>query len=58
VSISPGRQAAYEVVLRVFEQDAYADRAFASAAAGLDARDRALAQRIAWSSVRTRWTVP
>ena len=38
---SPARRAAYEVVLRVFEQEAYADRAFATAAAGLDERDRA-----------------
>ncbi|HXY84949.1 MAG TPA: transcription antitermination factor NusB [Gaiellaceae bacterium] len=46
------RQAAYEVVLRVFENDAYADRALRSAAAGLDARDRALAQRLAYGTVQ------
>src|SRR3954467_14760610 len=40
------RQAAYEVVLRVFEDDAYADRVLRSAARGLDTRDRALAQRL------------
>jgi 16S rRNA (cytosine967-C5)-methyltransferase len=50
--ISPARRAAYTVLLRVFEEDAYADRAFATAAAGLDARDRALAQRIAYGSVQ------
>src|SRR5207248_4758034 len=44
------RQAAYQVVLRVFEDDAYADRAFRSAAAGLDARERALAQRLAYGT--------
>jgi 16S rRNA (cytosine967-C5)-methyltransferase len=38
--------------LRVFEDDAYADRAFVGAAAGLDARDRALAQRIAYGTVQ------
>ncbi len=38
--------------MRVFEQDAYADRALVSAAAGLDARDRALAQRIAYGTVQ------
>jgi 16S rRNA (cytosine967-C5)-methyltransferase len=46
------RQAAYQVVLRVFEDDAYADRVLRSAAAGLDARDRALAQRLAYGTVQ------
>ena len=50
--IAPARRAAYEVVRRVFEEDAYADRAFATAATGLDARDRALAQRIAYGTVQ------
>jgi 16S rRNA (cytosine967-C5)-methyltransferase len=50
--ISPARRVAYEVVRRVFEDDAYADRAFATACHGLDARDRALAQRIAYGSVQ------
>jgi 16S rRNA (cytosine967-C5)-methyltransferase len=40
------------VVLRVFEDDAYADRAFTTAAGGLDARDRALAQQIAYGTVQ------
>jgi 16S rRNA (cytosine967-C5)-methyltransferase len=52
MAVSPSRRAAYEVVLRVFEQDAYADRAFVTAAAGLDARDRALAQQIAYGTVQ------
>jgi 16S rRNA (cytosine967-C5)-methyltransferase len=39
-------------VLRVFEDDAYADRAFAAAAAALDARDRSLAQQIAYGTVQ------
>jgi 16S rRNA (cytosine967-C5)-methyltransferase len=52
VSVSPARRAAYEVLLRVFEQDAYADRAFRSAAEGLDARERAFAQRLAYGSVQ------
>ncbi|MFL5966718.1 MAG: transcription antitermination factor NusB [Gaiellaceae bacterium] len=46
------RQAAYEVVLRVFEDDAYADRVLRSAARGLDTRDRALAQRLAYGTVQ------
>jgi 16S rRNA (cytosine967-C5)-methyltransferase len=50
--ISPARRAAYEVLLRVFEQDAYADRAFRSAADGLDERERAFAQRLAYGSVQ------
>jgi 16S rRNA (cytosine967-C5)-methyltransferase len=52
MAASPARRAAYEVVRRVFEQDAYADRAFVTAAAGLDARDRALAQQIAYGTVQ------
>ena len=39
-------------MLRVFEDDSYADRAFAGAAAGLDGRDRALAQQIAYGTVQ------
>jgi 16S rRNA (cytosine967-C5)-methyltransferase len=46
------RQAAYEVVLRVFEDDAYADRVLRSAAEGLDGRERALAQRLAYGTVQ------
>jgi len=40
------------VLRRVFEDDAYADRALRSAAAGLDERDRALAQRLAYGAVQ------
>jgi 16S rRNA (cytosine967-C5)-methyltransferase len=50
--VAPARRAAYDVVLRVFEDDAYADRAFAAAALALDARDRALAQQIAYGTVQ------
>jgi len=52
VSVSPARRAAFDTVLRVFEQDAYADRAFPSTAAGLDQRDRALAQRLAFGTIQ------
>jgi 16S rRNA (cytosine967-C5)-methyltransferase len=52
VTVSPARRAAYEVLLRVFEQDAYADRAFRTAARNLDARDRAFAQRLAYGAVQ------
>jgi 16S rRNA (cytosine967-C5)-methyltransferase len=38
--------------VRVFDEGAYADRAFATEAAELDARDRAFAQRIAYGAVQ------
>jgi 16S rRNA (cytosine967-C5)-methyltransferase len=50
--IAPARRAAYQVVRRVFEEDAYADRALRSAVEGLDERDRALAQRLAYGTVQ------
>lgn len=52
--IAPARRAAFEVIRRVFEEDAYADRALASAVAGLDDRDRGLAQRLAYGTVELR----
>jgi 16S rRNA (cytosine967-C5)-methyltransferase len=52
--IAPARRAAFEVIRRVFEEDAYADRALASAASGLDDRDRGLAQRLAYGTVELR----
>ena len=51
------RQAAYEVVLRVFEEDAYADRVLRSAAKDLDSRDHALAQRLAFGTVQRMRTL-
>jgi 16S rRNA (cytosine967-C5)-methyltransferase len=51
-AVSPARRVAYEVLLRVFEQDAYADRVFRSAAEGLDDRERAFAQRLAYGAVQ------
>ena len=55
--ISPARRAAYQVLVRVFEDDAYADHAFRTAAAGLDERDRALAQRLAYGAVQRARTL-
>lgn len=55
--VAPARAAAFRVVRRVFEQGAYADRALASEAAGLDSRDRALAMRIAFGTVQRRATL-
>ena len=50
--IAPARRAAYQVVRRVFDDDAYADRALQSAVVDLDARDRALAQRLSFGTVQ------
>jgi 16S rRNA (cytosine967-C5)-methyltransferase len=55
--IAPARRAAFDVVRRVFEEEAYTDRAFGAAAAGLDPRDRALAQRIAYGTVQRVRTI-
>jgi 16S rRNA (cytosine967-C5)-methyltransferase len=46
------RAAAHQVVQRVFEDEAYADRVLRTVAAGLDSRDRALAQRLAYGTVQ------
>lgn len=56
-AVSPARAAAYDVLLRVFEDGAYADRALRTAAAGLEERDRALAQRLAYGAVQRRRTL-
>jgi 16S rRNA (cytosine967-C5)-methyltransferase len=52
MSVSPARRAAYEVVRRVFEEDAYADRALRPAVEGLDERERAFAQQLAYGTVQ------
>jgi 16S rRNA (cytosine967-C5)-methyltransferase len=52
LSVSPARRAAFDVVLRVFEEEAYADRVLRGAATDLDGRDRALAQRLAFGTVQ------
>jgi 16S rRNA (cytosine967-C5)-methyltransferase len=56
--VSPARRAAYEVLRRVFEQGAWADRALPAAARRhrLRQRDRALAQRLAYGAVQRRGT--
>ncbi len=55
---TPARRAAYEVLRRTFEHDAWADRAFPAAAErhGLTGRDRAQAQRLAFGAVQRRGT--
>ncbi len=53
-TVSPARVVAFDVLLRVFEDDAYADRALrtVAAAAALDERDRSLAQRLSYGAVQ------
>ena len=46
------RGVALAVVARVFDEDAYADRAFRSAAERLDARDRAFAMQLSYGTVQ------
>jgi 16S rRNA (cytosine967-C5)-methyltransferase len=50
--VAPARIAAFDVVRRVVEDDAYADRALRSAVAALDRRDRALARQLAFGTVQ------
>jgi 16S rRNA (cytosine967-C5)-methyltransferase len=58
-AVSPARAVAYAVLRRVFEQDAWADRALHGEArrAGLDARDRALATQLAYGAVQRAATL-
>jgi 16S rRNA (cytosine967-C5)-methyltransferase len=51
------RECAHAVVRRVFEQGAYADRALQIQARELDARDRALAMRLAYGAIQRRGTL-
>jgi 16S rRNA (cytosine967-C5)-methyltransferase len=55
--ISPARRAAFETLLRVFEDGAFADRALRGAVGGLDDRDRQLARRLAYGTVQRVRTV-
>lgn len=57
--VSPARACAFQVVRRVFEGGAYADRALAAEAGrlALSARDRALATRLAYGTVQRRATL-
>ena len=55
--VTPARDCAYRVVRRVFEHDAYADRAFHAEAARLEGRDRAFAMALAYGTVQRRGTL-
>ncbi|MGH2995049.1 MAG: transcription antitermination factor NusB [Gaiellaceae bacterium] len=46
------RRVAVEVVRRVFDEDAYADRVFRAAAEGLEGRDRGFAMQLAYGTVQ------
>jgi 16S rRNA (cytosine967-C5)-methyltransferase len=50
--VSPARACAYAVLRRVFEQGAYADRAFHAEAKDLDPRERAFAMALAYGTVQ------
>jgi 16S rRNA (cytosine967-C5)-methyltransferase len=56
-AIAPARVCAYAVVRRVFERGAYAEKALQAEAHGLDARDRALAMRLAYGTVQRKATL-
>ncbi len=56
-TIAPARRCAYAVIRRVFEQGAYADHALQAEARELDARDRALAMRLAYGTIQRRATL-
>jgi 16S rRNA (cytosine967-C5)-methyltransferase len=56
-TVGPARAAAYQVLRRVFEDGAYADRVLRTVVAGLDDRDRALAQRLAFGAVQRKRTL-
>ena len=51
-AISPSRRVAFTVLRRVFEDDAYADRVLRAESGALEARDRALARRLAYGAVQ------
>ncbi len=56
-TIAPARRCAYTVLRRVFERGAYADEALQAEAKDLDARDRALAMRLAYGAVQRKGTL-
>jgi 16S rRNA (cytosine967-C5)-methyltransferase len=56
---TPARACAHRVLQRTFGEGAYADRAFRAEAdrAGLDSRERAFAQRLAYGAIQNRATL-
>jgi 16S rRNA (cytosine967-C5)-methyltransferase len=51
-AVTPARLVAFDVVRRVAEQGAYADRALRAASAELDSRDQAFAMQLAYGAVQ------
>jgi 16S rRNA (cytosine967-C5)-methyltransferase len=58
MTVAPARRVAFEVVRRAFEHEAWTDRALRSASQrhGLEGRERAQAQRLAYGAVQRRGT--
>jgi 16S rRNA (cytosine967-C5)-methyltransferase len=56
-TVAPARACAYAVIRRVFERGAYADQALHAESRSLDARDRALAMRLAYGAVQRKGTL-
>ena len=58
MTVAPARRVAFEVVRRAFEHEAWADRALRSASQrhGVEGRERAQAQRLAYGAVQRRGT--
>src|SRR5438445_655777 len=56
-AVAPARRCAFAVLRRTFERGAYTDQALRAEARGLDARDRALAMRLASGAVQRRATL-
>ncbi len=55
-AVAPARACAHRVLRRVFEDGAYAEKALLAEAGELDARDRALAMRLAYGAVQRAGT--
>jgi 16S rRNA (cytosine967-C5)-methyltransferase len=55
-AVAPARACAHRVLRRVFEDGAYAEKALQAEAGELDARDRALAMRLAYGAIQRAGT--
>jgi 16S rRNA (cytosine967-C5)-methyltransferase len=57
VTVAPARGCAYLILRRVFERGAYADQVMQAETRELDARDRALAMRLAYGTIQRTATL-
>jgi 16S rRNA (cytosine967-C5)-methyltransferase len=55
--VTPARRVAFNVVRRVFDHGAYADRALHAEARGLDTRERSFAMQLAFGTIQRRLTL-